>query len=320
MNSPIADRAAMPACPVCRGDGARVTVFRLVDAIRYFECGDCGSLFADFDAIETQEARAVRYDHRYWADELGAARARSFGASIVRCAEVFFYARTPIRHFLDIGSGPGYFLDAVSQVMPRFASMFYAVEMFPPPEGRRTTHPNFYVGDVASTPVKFDAGLCIEVIEHLRPEQLSRLIEQLATVSNPGALYYFNSGQPDYVKTEDGAYLDPMGRGHIVSYSVPALRRLFSAHGFTVTALPGRHWAFLAEFAEPRPEEGVDGLLNRLWSPHPDNISKLKDNGFGELMYTIGLEGARCYLEAASAQERTRWALSLQAQIEGRPA
>jgi hypothetical protein len=66
----------------------------------------------------------------------------------------------------------------------------------------------------------FDAGVCIEVIEHLTPATLRTLVAQLAGRSRPGSLYLFNSGQPAFVEQEDPAYLDPHGRGHVVSYSI----------------------------------------------------------------------------------------------------
>src|SRR3712207_8666216 len=42
------------------------------------------------------------YDEDYWAEELKAARERGYGASLIRLAEVFHYARRPVRRFLDV--------------------------------------------------------------------------------------------------------------------------------------------------------------------------------------------------------------------------
>src|SRR3712207_8677462 len=44
---------------------------------------------------------------------------------------------------------------------------------------------------------------CIEVIEHLSPAILKEVIKQLAGVAEDGAVFYFNSAQPTFVKNED---------------------------------------------------------------------------------------------------------------------
>ena len=90
------------------------------------------------------------------------------------------------------------------------------------------------IGTLDSVDRTFDAGVCIEVIEHLTPTILRNLVAQLAAVSRPGSLYLFNSGQPDFVEREDPAYLDPHGRGHIVSYSLAGAASIFGPAGFNV--------------------------------------------------------------------------------------
>jgi hypothetical protein len=297
-------------CPVCAEKKSTQLFYRCIDGIDYFECSSCGSILAD----QGNKENSFSYDDEYWKNEAVAAKERSFGSSVNRCAEVFFYSRIPINKFLDIGSGPGYLLDALSTLMPNFASMFYGVELFPPPEKYQSQHKNYMIGSLADQQQKFDGGVCIEVIEHLTPRQLDILVKSLAEVSEQGAVYYFNSGQPEYVKKEDPGYLDPKGRGHIASYSVQGLKMIFSKYGFSIIPLPGRSWGFLAEFVALKKIPDADELLGRLWNPHPENASKLKSNGFGELMYAIGLESARCYLESAIATERTIWALSLQSE------
>jgi hypothetical protein len=300
-------------CTVCLASPSQLKLFKCIDGVDYFECDSCGSIVAEARSSSSTEADGFQYNKAYWENETSAARERSFGASINRCAEVFLYSRIPLKKFLDIGTGPGYLLDALSVLMPDYKTMFYGVELFPPPVEYRSTHENYIVGDLADVSHKFSGGVCIEVIEHLTPEQLRALAGKLAKVSEEGAVYYFNSAQPDFVKNEDPGYLDPLGRGHIASYSILGLSKIFSAHGFTIIPLPGRTWGFLAEFKKLSTIPNADDLLTRLWNAHPDNIKKLKSNGFGELMYAIGLESARCYLEHAIATERTRWALSLSA-------
>jgi len=225
--------------------------------------------------------------------------------------EVFLYSEIPIKRFLDIGTGPGYLLDSLSYLMPNYRTIFHGVELFPPPEQFRTAHENYVVGGIKDLRGTFSAGVCIEVIEHLSPDVLRSLISELADVSEVGALYYFNSGQPDFVKNDDPSYLDPIIRGHIVSYSIRALEHIFMEFGFKIIPLPGRSWGFLAEYDLTQEVPNAEQLMQRIWAAIPENTSILKDNGFGPLMYSIGVESARCYLEHAIANERTKWALSL---------
>ncbi|GGA25470.1 hypothetical protein GCM10010981_12540 [Dyella nitratireducens] len=288
-----------------------MTSYRTISDVHYFECSGCGSLSADAQFLADVEAgKLSNYTDAYWQEELKAARERSFGSSLNRVAETFLYSRIPIDRYIDVGSGPGYLLDALSLVMPSSKSTFHAVELFPPAEEHRTTHPNYVVGTLDSLSIEFEAGSCIEVIEHLTPSILRELVRQLASRSTPGALYYFNSAQPEHVKQYDQGYLDPYGRGHIVSYSLKGLRPIFAEFGFTIHPLHGRTWAFLAEFDRVK-ECTADELLTRVWTALPQNIDRLKDHEFGPLMYTVGIESARCYLEHAIAMQRTNWALSL---------
>jgi hypothetical protein len=67
-----------------------------------------------------------------------------------------------------------------------------------------------------------------------------------------------------------------------------------------VIALPGRHWAFLAEFG---PQEAVDeeALISRLWHPVPENAAMLRGARFGALMRSAGIDTARAYLPRVAA-------------------
>ena len=89
-------------------------------------------------------------------------------------------------------------------------------------------------------------------------------------------------------------------------WSIAGARVMFEPAGFNVIALPGRDWAFLAEFGPPR-AVGLETLFDWLWRPAPENIALIRDDRFGPLFETLGLESARCYLESAIADERTRW-------------
>ena len=282
------------------------------ERIQYFECEGCGSLFAEPDFLQQVEQGSIRnYEEAYWQDELKAARERSYGSSLARVAEVFYYARRSIARFVDIGTGPGYLLDALQELMPELAGMFYGVELCPPPVEYRSRHANYVVGMLGDLDGLFDGGTCIEVIEHLTPAQLRGLARQLADKSAPGACFYIGSGQPEYVKKEDPAYLDPHRRGHVVSYSVEALRSLFGATGMNVTPLYGRTWAVLVEKGIPA-STNAEQLESRLWTADQRNLERLGNTRFGPMFLGMGLESARCYANVDIAEQRTLWALSLQ--------
>jgi hypothetical protein len=300
---------SLVGCLVCGSGGCEP--FGVVDGVDYFECGECGSIFVDREFLQEKRPDVSHYDDSYWENEIAASRERSFGPSINRVCEVFLYSRIPIKRFVDIGAGPGYLLEALSNLAPNYRDLFYGCELFPPPARFRTQHENYTIGSLSQLPGKFSAGVCIEVIEHLTPEQLNDLIAQMAISAEDGAVFYFNSAQPSFVKNIDPGYLDPLHRGHIVSYSLKALETMFANHGFTLIELPGRDWCFLVEYNSESQNIDAEGLLNRIWTAPPENVSILKDNGFGPLLYTTGVESARCYLEHAKVLERTAWARSL---------
>lgn len=282
-------------CPICNSD--KTVFFRAIDNVDYFDCCACESLFADFDQLNILKTR--KYNSEYWKEELKSSKDRSFGPSIARCAEVFSLCQIEINKFLDIGSGPGFFLDAISLLMPKHKNIFYGVEKFPPEIPYRSKHPNYLVSGIEDIGIKFDAGMCIEVIEHLKPAELDSLVKALKQVSNKNALYLFNSGNPNYVKNEDFNYLDPFKRGHIVSYGISGLKKIFSKHGFNIFIIPGRNWVFFAEFTNSNLDYSIESLFSRLWNINEKNESKLKDNGFGCLMHILAIESTRCYLEAS---------------------
>lgn len=303
-------------CIICQTSTA--VPFRKIDHVDYFECKGCESIFADPVFIVDVYVTRNKYDEYYWNSECASARERSFGSSLNRVAEVFLYARVPINKFIDIGSGPGYLLDAVSVVLPKYSTNFYSIELFPPPINFRSLHKNYKIGSLENIGERFDAGCCIEVIEHLSPDALKNLIEQMALTSNLGALYYFNSAQPSFVRNTDPGYLDPHVRGHICSYSLIALEKIFLSYGFTLIPLPGRDWGFLVEYGQiDDASTNFETLMTRVWNPVPANSEILKVNNFGPFMYTCGVESARCYYEAYISNQRTHWALSLKKQLLG---
>ena len=180
------------ACIVC--DMGLASAYNLVDGVQFFKCNACGSLFAAPEFISRiDRGDVVNYQSAYWASELQSAHERSFGSSLLRIAETLRMSRIPISRFVDIGTGSGALLDAVDALLPELSSRFYGIELYPPAPNLRSQHPNYQVGELASVTEVFDAGVCIEVIEHMSPPAVRALGYQLARCSRPGSLYFFNS-------------------------------------------------------------------------------------------------------------------------------
>ncbi len=277
-------------CPVCGAAATRP--YHLVETHQFYECEACDSLFVDPAVIAEMDAgRPIRgYDQAYWKTEARESRARSFGPALSRVAETLLYARLPVRRFLDIGTGPGFLLDALSTYLPASRDLFWGIEQFPPEQ--HTTHGNYVIGGLADLPGTFQAGVCIEVIEHLTPAMLRNLIAALAAKSEPNSLYLFNTGLSSFVKNGHGDYLDPLGRGHIVAWGLAGLARLFEEHGFRLIPLPGKSWAFLVEY-QPTPSDIQ--FDQRIWYPVAANKAILHDPVMGSHMYVVGIDTARAY-------------------------
>ncbi|WP_049440737.1 methyltransferase domain-containing protein [Stenotrophomonas maltophilia] len=291
----LAEQGTLPtaSCPLC-SSGA--PLYRIVDGVDYFDCPDCDFIFADpivLTRIDVGEF--IRdYDVDYWTSELQSARDRSYGSSLARVGEALLYCTIPVRRFLDIGSGPGYLLDALSRYLPYSADVFHGVEKFPPPDDERSPHPNYHCMDLADVGMSFECGVCVEVFEHLTPSMARSMASALLNCSVPGSLFIFNTGLTDYVRHEDPGYLDPYRRGHIVAWSITAARRVFEPLGFVVHPLRGKTWAFAVELPNAKPRALLP-LQDRIWSAEPENLAILHDPEMGEVMMILGRESARAY-------------------------
>ena len=277
------------ACPVCSAWNTRLHT--TVDGFNFYDCNECQSISIEPRILEEIDAGTfVRsYDNDYWQNELASAKGRSWGAALARVAEVLLYAKQPVVSFIDIGTGPGFLLEALDVYLPESRGVFWGVEAYPPPQ--HSIHPNYWVGRLGEMDRKFQAGCCIEVLEHLTPKMAQSLAFEMASRSDPGAVYIFNTGLPEFVKKEDPSYLDPVRRGHIVSYGLKGVRHLFEPAGFSVIPLPGKVWAFLLEYADPDPKP----IIDRIWYAHEWNKAILNDQKMGTVMYVLGIESARAY-------------------------
>lgn len=284
---------AEDSCPVC--DSKKISKYAIIDDYTYYQCHSCALLFIQSDYLTKIDEgyNIVEYRDDYWEFELSAAFERSSSSTMARMAEVFYYSRIPINRFVDIGSGPGFFLDIIKKYLPNNHEIFYAVEKFPPSKEYRTKSNNYLIGGIGDVKFKVDAGICIEVVEHLTPIMLKNLFKDLASVSNPEALYLFNTGMPHYVMNEDAAYLDPKKRGHIISYSIEAIKILSERFGFKVLPIPGKSWAFILEHQSK--STATENIQNRIWSPVDKNMKTLTDKDMGSVLKLLGLETSRAY-------------------------
>jgi SAM-dependent methyltransferase len=298
------------ACPVCLVGAS--DHFSHVDGHDYYACAACGSIHIAPEVLAMLDAGGSLvgdYTEEYWEQERVGAIERSQGMSLCRAGEAILYCRRPVARFLDVGAGPGFLLRELHALIDPDAAIFHGVEKYPPPYAAMGS--NFHVGDIHAMEGVFDAGVCIEVIEHLTPAMLDALVHGMARVSAPGSLWLFNTGMPEYVRNEDPAYLDPVHRGHIISYSLAGVTPCFERHGFTVSALPGRSFGFFVEY-QPRESPGYEA---RYLGPLQENLALLQRHG---LLYHAAFETARSYFYYAGYLERTRWALDLDAALKKR--
>lgn len=295
-------------CPVCfLGSSAH---YADVDGFAYFECAECGSLHIDPAVLARMDAGDEplgKYADDYWEQEREGAIERANGLSICRSGEAILYCRRPVERFLDVGTGPGFLVHKLQELLGPAGGIIHGIEKYPPRYA--VGCPNYHIGDIADLEGHFDAGVCIEVVEHLTPRMLESLALGLRHVSAEGSLWLFNTGMPDYVRHEDPGYLDPLRRGHVVSYSLKGIETIFAPLGFTVTALPGKNYAFIAEF-EPK---SMPDFNERIYRPIAENWSLLGKNG---LFQQVAMESARASFYYDGYLERTAWALSLDEEVK----
>src|SRR5687768_16284943 len=129
-------------CPCCFSK--KVQLLKNSSGYDYYQCLNCHSLYIDVEYLKKIDEgfNIVKYEEGYWKEELESARLRSYGPALARLAEAIYYCRIPINRFLDIGTGPGYILDAVTKLLPDHADIFYGVELFPPDPQFRTKSKN----------------------------------------------------------------------------------------------------------------------------------------------------------------------------------
>lgn len=277
-------------CAVCM---AHAKHWADVDGFSFTDCPSCNSISIDIETIKSiDNGTFVReYNEAYWSDEIKSAKERCWGANIARAMEAIYLCRRPVSRFIDVACGSGYSLDALSYYLPTSSHKFFGIELFPP--AQRTQHQGFMIGDTNSLKEKYDCGMCIEVIEHLTPKMLTRLLQGIAQASNEHSLYIFNTGLAPFVRDGNESYIDPVRRGHIISYDFKALEKIFGDCGFKIYPIGNRTWAFAAEYT-PTDTKPVE---QRLWHPLSANREMLHDPASGSVPYLLALESLRAYIQ-----------------------
>jgi hypothetical protein len=306
------DMTFRTSCPVCSHYSGH---YKNVDNFDFFECSGCGIIHLDPAVIaDIDQGKEVRsYDEHYWQMELVAARERARSSGIARIAEAIFYCQRPVNQVIDIGTGAGYLLDEMKKLLPKNACRIWGVELFPPLRAQRTRSRQYVQGTIATLiNKKFDAGLCMEVVEHLTPNMVRMMLKEIAERSNDRACYVFNTGLANFVKNSNPDYIDPTKRGHIVSWTVEAFDMLGKEFGLRARALPGRDWAFLVE----KTETELPSIESRMRCPLKENLAFLGDGEPGNSLLSILVHySTGHFLGSQQVVEQTNWALQLNAEL-----
>jgi hypothetical protein len=278
-------------CPICN-EAKYVRRLRLKEVVDFQECVNCDYFFfvPPFEKPDEVHKLVSHYSERYWTKELSSARDRAFGISLARASEVFLLSRIPISNFVDIGTGPGYFLDAIDYYLPKSEVKFSGIEKYPPPAEYQTKSTGYRIGWLdlyKANPI--DSGICIEVLEHLTSSEVYNLFLDLFQVSAYGALFLFNTALTDYVTKYDPGYLDPLVRGHISVWSITSIKKICEPIGWSVREIPNRNWSFVVE----KREKSSEDLISRIWDPNQKNLQTLRGSLNSDVLFLLGRDGLR---------------------------
>lgn len=248
---------AVSRCPVCDAGSGIVT--HLVRGHRIAVCAQCQLGWL----AQAAHPGADFYGHDYFCGGDDAVGYRDYFAlepalrrsAAIRLQRILRILRPTGRRLLDVGCGPGFFLDVAR------ASGFtvQGVELSPFAAHHAQEHLGLLVaqGDFPGTPLPaagFDVVTLWDVIEHLADAHA--MMAEIARVLAPGGSLVFSTGD----RTAPFARLS--GRRwhlynlpeHLYFYSPESLRRLLDAHGLRLQALrhEASHYplAYLAERVE----------------------------------------------------------------------
>jgi len=213
-------------CPACGGPASGIAF--VVDGYQHARCARCGGLFVT-PLPDLAEIAAVYLGPRYH-DEAPAEAARMRAEGRARAE---FLARRGVRSLLEVGCGPGYFLDAAREL----GIAVEAVDRAPNAAAARArghlVH-DLWFEDLGPPSPRFDALALWEVIEHV-PDPKDTLRRARAWL-RPGGLLALStpsaSGLPARLLGRRFPMIAPPE--HLTIFSRRGLRRLLRASGFEV--------------------------------------------------------------------------------------
>lgn len=258
-------------CPVC----AELSFFyKTVQGFAFFECSQCSVIHIDVDCLDKIDAGApiILYQNDYWKQEYSAARQR-LPMSVTRLVEAIYLSQIPVQRVIDIGTGQGLILEEMERFLPVNSRAIFGIEKFPP--DIRTRSPGYRIGslqDIASEGL-YDAGLCMEVIEHLTPLMVRHLLTELSQLASEGGCFLFNTGLAESVKTRNPDYINPGVLGHIMFWTVEAMNVLGAPLGFTAQRFMDRDWCFILE----KTTIALKPITERVYTPLKENLFFLSD-------------------------------------------
>lgn len=190
---------------------------------------------------------------------------------------------------LDVGSGSGVFADAIASrgasvvaVDANADAVAYATRTFARPglEFRRG-----YLDEIELPPGSFDAAVCLEVIEHVHPPQVRKLLTDLHALLAPRGRLLVTT--PNYrglwpavewAADRFGSVAKMDQDQHVTRFDRRMLRAFLEEAGFEVSEL--RTYSTFAPFAA-----AVSGRISR----RIDRLERRVDLPFGNLLAAVAI-------------------------------
>lgn len=178
----IGKRGVTPAarpCPAC--DGREADPAFTVGGFEHVRCRECATLFVA--ALPDAEAIAATYLAPDYHSSAQGQEARMRAEADARAAILRKYG---VREVLEVGCGPGHFLDACRDLGIRVEGVDRAATAEAPRRRGHTVH-DVWLADLAPVEPRFDAVAMWEVLEHL-PDPKDMLVRARAWLRPGGFL------------------------------------------------------------------------------------------------------------------------------------